>query len=77
MALLVEHGGAVNQAKSSGKRSTPLHVAVAKGHMETVSILLERHADKKRKDKTGKTPIMRAVTKHQQIAKMFGEGRKK
>ena len=54
--LIVEHSLDVN-ARGLYKKSTPLHWASSKGHMDTVRILLEHEADVSAQNDDGSTPL--------------------
>ena len=54
--ILLEHGAEIN-VRTTGNSSTPLHVAVDNGGVETVRVLLEHGANVDVKDEEGRTPL--------------------
>ncbi|GGJ46543.1 ankyrin repeat domain-containing protein [Deinococcus roseus] len=57
LKCLVQQGAPVNEPEGT---LTPLHVAVVKGDREAVEFLLDQGADRKTRDREGKTPLERA-----------------
>ena len=57
LKCLVQHGAPVNEPEGT---LTPLHVAVVKDDREAVKFLLEHGADRRIRDREGKTPLERA-----------------
>jgi len=53
--------GADVDARSDSKRCTPLHMAARRGNTEVAAALLECGADINARDKTGDTPLQRAM----------------
>ncbi|PTB78264.1 ankyrin [Trichoderma longibrachiatum ATCC 18648] len=56
--MLVKGGADVN---SHNGRESPLSLAVARGHIRMVDVLLDHGADLEARDEDGKTPLFRAM----------------
>ena len=53
---------------------TPLHSAASEGHLEMVSLLVQKGAEINAKDKSGQTPMDLAnANQHQDVAKLLAE----
>jgi ankyrin repeat protein len=71
--LLLDHGADVN---AGNDHSTPLHVAVQKGRVEVVHVLLEYGANVAAEDEDGKTASQFASEMgHEEITKLLLEHR--
>jgi len=54
--------GGADVRRPNGAGSTPLHLAVARGHAEVVALLLKYNARLDIRDKNGMTPLQQAET---------------
>ncbi|EOD06912.1 hypothetical protein EMIHUDRAFT_359327 [Emiliania huxleyi CCMP1516] len=72
--LLLEAGGAVNQAKEDG--ATPLYIACERGQLECVQLLLEAGAADNEADEDGATPLFIAsLNGHLECVRLLLEAR--
>lgn len=78
LTFLLENGFSPNGVSSDGQKKTLLHLAAELGKIETIELLLEKHADIEAKDVLGFTPLCHAVkNNHQDILRvLINEGAK-
>ncbi|MBP7190379.1 MAG: ankyrin repeat domain-containing protein [Rickettsiaceae bacterium] len=74
MCKALKESGANLEAKTTAEGLTPLHLAAANGKMEALKTLVELGADIYAKDKTGYTPLDKAIKNgHVEIAKALAK----